>query len=126
MIAAISASQASRFQGLVLLPVSFHMPAIGVSCARRPRLISAVSSGIPTTSTIARYSSRNAPPPFIPVMNGKRQMLPSPTAKPAVAMMNPNRLAQVSRTLLWGPEDTATPERSRLQVRTIAESGTLS
>lgn len=40
------------------------------------------------------YIRINAAPPFSPVIKGKRQMLPSPTAEPAVARTIPNLLAK--------------------------------
>ena len=45
---------------------------------------------MPKATTSSRYSTRNADPPYSPIMYGNRQMLPSPMAAPAVVRTTPH------------------------------------
>ena len=50
------------------------------------------------------YTRMKAAPPYSPTMKGKRQMLPSPIAEPAIAMITAALLPKFSRfviTLDW-------------------------
>ena len=47
-------------------------------------------AGMPKATTSSRYSTRNADPPYSPIMYGNRQMLPSPMAAPAVVRTTPH------------------------------------
>ena len=55
----------------------------------RPTMNSAIIPGIPKRNTQMMYMTMKAAPPFCPAMNGNLQMLPSPTALPAVARITP-------------------------------------
>lgn len=46
--------------------------------------------------TKKRYSRMNAAPPLVPTMYGKRQMLPKPTAEPAITRSDPRLLEKFS------------------------------
>ena len=74
--------------------------------ARRPMTNSASSAGRPIITTAARYTTRNAAPPFSAVWNGNRQMLPNPTALPIDARMNPSLVAHVSLSDMFPTSDT--------------------
>ena len=64
-------------------------------CAWRPMINSPTIRGRPIRMTQNIYKIRNAAPPFCPARTGKRQMLPNPTAEPAVARINPILLVKL-------------------------------
>lgn len=63
---------------------------------RRPMRNSLTITGTPSRATHSRYTSRKAAPPLLPTSQGKRQMLPSPTAEPAEARMIPSLLPKLA------------------------------
>src|ERR1700679_260238 len=56
----------------------------GLRRDRRPKASSAHSSGVAINTQASTNTRMNALPPFVPVRYGKRQILPRPTAAPAV------------------------------------------
>ncbi len=88
-------------------PASDLNAPTGFRFDRRPITSAASNPGTPTTRTMSRYNSRKALPPFSAVIQGNRQMFPSPIALPTAAKMNPARLAQLSRTILSQGIDSA-------------------
>ena len=64
---------------------------------RRPSASSPSMTVTPTSTTSTRYSSRNTAPPLLPILYGKPQILPRPTAEPIEAMRKPKLLPQPPR-----------------------------
>lgn len=65
----------------------------------RPMINSHTMPGIPRNITQPIYINMNAAPPLWPVIYGKRQILPRPTAEPAVANITPNLLPKFTLLL---------------------------
>ena len=56
-----------------------------------------------------RYMTTNAPPPYWPVIYGKRQTLPNPIAHPALMSRNPSLLANFSLCMWFSPSKKKRP-----------------
>ena len=48
----------------------------------------------PTNTASSKYTIKNVKPPDFPILYGKPQMFPRPTAEPMAASRNPTLLAQ--------------------------------
>src|SRR3990170_1819366 len=66
---------------------------------------------------------RNAPPPFSPATNENRQTLPSPTAAPAEARMNPRREPHCSGPRPLDRSDAITTQPTPAPALHSAEAG---
>ena len=66
-------------------------------CAQRPIMLSEKKIGIESTRVEIRYMMMKAAPPPSPTIYGKRHMLPSPMAEPAIAIITAKRLPKFSR-----------------------------
>ena len=60
------------------------------------------SSGIDHEIRKIAHGTRNAPPPFVAAIRGKRQMFPVPTAIPSIAMSIAQRLEKPGLAIVTG------------------------
>ena len=77
------------------------MALTGLFLARLPIIISAIIIGKPTAKIQRRYIKTKAPPPSVPALYGKPQILPKPTADPAAARTNVHFPTQDTVSLIF-------------------------
>ena len=83
-------------KGYQFLPANFTGASNVLTVAFLPNAISATKTGRQTTNTINTYKSTKAAPPPCEALYANPQRLPSPTALPAAARINPSLLVHCS------------------------------
>ena len=83
--------------GYQFFPASLTGASNVLAMALLPNAISATKTGRQTMHTINTYKSTKAAPPPWEALYAKPQRLPSPTALPAAARINPSLLVHCSR-----------------------------